>query len=381
MNKFCNTFDIKDFEKLSNNTKEKFRHLSKYIIKNSKGNIPLATIISNYYNKIPLENYNYILEPCSINALYNKEKNMYVIVFGEYHVPIKEYQKYKQKCKQKSNNNQVSIGTYIKQLVSTQPYFFDIFIEETYVKEFNFPVKGSIGIHNIKKEFSKCFITSLRDKTSYPNVRCHLSNLRESLPYNTLKKIISKQNIITDEDLKTLLLGNIKSASNVCNQQTIDKIDFKLFESIQKILLKSQDKVFKQYNKLLPEQLRKQIKQHVILYAWETYYKLDFNSNNVSQECKTKKSSEKHVKFLRNTIIRAPLLDYYILLRMFRTFENKNPYTPTTMNNIITYAGDAHAGMYSYVLDKLGFVSTYSKHICVEEGACIPINDFKFRQI
>ena len=58
----------------------------------------------------------------------NKEKNMYVIVFGEYHTRTlrTQYQKQYQKCKQKSNNNQVSIGTYIKQLVSTQPYFFDI---------------------------------------------------------------------------------------------------------------------------------------------------------------------------------------------------------------------------------------------------------------
>jgi len=380
MDKFCNTFDIGDFKKLSNDTKEKCKHLSKYIIKNSKGNIPLATIISNYYNKISLENYNNILDPCSVNALYNKEKNMYVVVFGEYH--NSNLRRQNKICQQKSNYNQVRIGTYIKQLVSTQPYFFDIFLETIYRKDKRI-LSSSEGINNILQKMERCFIHSLRDKTSYPNVRCHLADLREDLPYNTLINKIAERNIILDEDLKTLLLGNIKSASNVCNQKTINKIDFTLFESIQKILLKSQDKVFKQYNKLLSKQLRKQIKQHVILYAWENYYKIEFYSNNIATGCKTKKSSEKYIDFLRNTIITAPLLDYYILLRLFRTFENKNPYTPNTMNNIIIYTGDAHAGMYSYVLDKLGFVSTYSNNICGEYGqiACVSIKDFKFRQI
>jgi hypothetical protein len=379
MDKFCNTFDIKDFEKLSNNTKEKCLHLSKYIIKNKIGNIPLATIISNYYNKIPLENYNNILDPCSVNALYNKQKNMYVVVFGEYHSD--NLRRQHQKCQKKSNNNQVRIGTYIKQLVSTQPYFFDIFIETIYRKDKKI-LSFSEGINNILQTMERCFIPSLRNKTSYPNVRCHLADLRENLPYNTLINKIAKRNIITDKDLKTLILGNIKSASNVCNQKTIDKIDFKLFESIQKIVLKSQNKVLKQYNKLLSEQLRKQIQKYVILYAWENYYKTEFYPN-IARGCKTKNSSENYIDFLRDTIITATLLDYYILLRMFRTFENKNPYTPTTMNNIIIYTGDAHAGMYSYVLDKLGFVSTYSNNICGkdEQIACVSIKDFKFRNI
>jgi len=372
MDKFCNTFDIEDFEKLSNDTKEKCKHLSKYIIKNSKGNIPLATIISNYYNKIPLENYNNILDPCSVNALYNKEKNMYVVVFGEYHNSNLR--------RQHNNGNQVQIATYIEQLVSTQPYFFDIFLEATYRKDMWF-ITNSQAINDIQRKMERCFVPIAR-KTSFPNARCHLADFRKYLPYNTLINKIAEQNIILDEDLKALLLSNNPyAAAAALNKQTLDKFDFELFKSIQKILVKNEGKVLKQYNKLLSKELRKQIKQHILLYSWENYFKKKIYADVISSKITIHQHKVLAINNLRSTLIRAPLLDYYTLMRMFRTFDNKNSYTPNTMNNIIIYSGFQHSGLYCYVLDKLGFVSTYSNNNCKKKETCVSIKDFKFRQI
>lgn len=62
------------------------------------------------------------------------------------------------------------------------------------------------------------------------------------------------------------------------------------------------------------------------------------------------------------------LMDYYLLMRMFRTFDTKSKprkFDSEEANNCIVYVGDAHARLYRKILSKIGFKtinSTCSNH-------------------
>ena len=329
-----------------------------------KGNTTLISLINNKKSNT-LRKIKYIGGPKTLSLYWNKEYEMTIYIFGEYHTN-------KGDCyKINKNGLHLEVEDFILDLVKNTPAFLDIYLEmPPFASDIEInntgmsriahklqkldSVDNLIRLHSIDIRFGK---SGLDDKTS-------------ALLKNLISIYESPDNKINLDDTSTKILKNLA---------TFDLAEYKNY--IVFIILNNKS-VLKEINKSF---LRDKI--------------LSFFTNNIIQDgLKYRELFRETIpvlfhdrisflssleKILRPLIIiNSNIVDIYTISRIFKSFDMtkglrlKKVFQPKIPHNIIIYAGDAHSWRFRNFLDYIG-----TKKIS-HTGNDIPerYNDYKLNQ-
>lgn len=356
---FCDTFDIRYYEQLDDDTKEFFRQASELVLKLRRANLPLAQVVRNYYKIMPPVDY----LKGAVNFEMLKRNNMNVLLIGDFHSPTTDVD-----CKGKFPNS-MSVPKFLRQLVENEPFLFDLFSETTFVPDLLFPVRGSALIHSTNEEFKDCFVPKLRNKSS--NIRCHLTDFRGKLSSTKFKNLMKK--LPDTNPFKVFLTANKKEAGRNFRVFLETNITLEDYRQVQELLIPEVKKIRKQLED-------EDISGEIIDTSWEVYIEYELEKLKKIYNENQDRTHEKNAEFVRNTLMRAPLLDYYTLGRIFRTFEKKS-YRPDIISNIIIVAGIKHNELNKRILQSRGFRSVYLSEEENDRKKCLDIRGFNYRQL
>jgi hypothetical protein len=188
-------------------------------------------------------------------------------------------------------------------------------------------------LEEIRVEFSSC----CGDKKSceFDNLRYHImDNRQEGLIGKLITKIFT-----TDRNNGLEFLNTIRS--EFLEAIGLDPISLKEWTDM-----------------LIPPKTRKQLKksniEREIYETFENQIYLTWQAIKSVQQYYKKEIPAKQVKNITN-LFDVPMMDIYILSRMFRTFQQKENEYSESPKNIMVYAGMYHINLYSRFLTKLGF--------------------------
>lgn len=363
---FCNTFNIKEYKKLNSENKKFFYEASKIVLQQKNGNISLAQIVTNYYKK-QMKPVKYLRDSIYFEML--KKDDMNVLLIGDRHSDVLDVN-----CGNDFSNS-ISVPMFLQNLVTTEPFFFDIFSETAFYSDILFPVRGSFLIQSVNEEFKNCFVPAFRKNSINYNMRCHLTDFRKDFSKTKVKNLM--KNLSNKNVFKKFLTMNendsVESLKNFLNT----KISFKDYKEVQYLLIQESNKIKKQIKD-------ENISKEIIDISWEVYIKSEFlklkewcDENPIQ---KNRKNYKKHSNFIRNTLITATLLDYYTLGRIFRNFQRKS-YSPQMVSNSIVVAGNKHIELYKKIFKNRGFTSVYLSIDENDKKKCLNIENFNYRKL
>jgi hypothetical protein len=357
---FCKSFDIKEFERIQ--IQEFFKAASAFVLKTKKGNLPLAQVVLNFYKPNPI--FQNISGAISLSILSNSKMNVMLIA-------DRHNSRWDVNC-----SNDTPINLFLKKITETQPFFFDLFYESIYNKDIlpEFALRGSSLLHAVGTTFKKCFVPTLRE--GFYNTRCHSADMRGLLSEIVLRNNIKKKLPKTNPFYKFLTYKSADATLHIMEFLNKTNITINDYIQLETIILNEIPVVKKQLTQTW-------ILEGVIRQAWKTYVvceltkmKKFYNSNIVNQ---TQANFKISINIIRNILVTAPILDVYILGRMFRSFKREN-YQPAKMSNVIIVAGYKHIQLYYSILEKRGFKLKYNT---LETGndKCLVVNKFNYRKI
>jgi hypothetical protein len=183
LEKFCETYDIKYFNKLNKKIQDFFLLVSEYILakhknkgyfrggatKGSSGFLGLAQIIVNMLKPKPYKHINEIFVLWNMRVLESSKYGKKIVLFGDVHT-------YAHQCSMDS----IDVSKFIQMQVESATSFVDLYLEIPYL--FGQSYKGrEIGgtfLQDTKMKFNECF-SWVKTHCPYYNLRAHYIDLRE----------------------------------------------------------------------------------------------------------------------------------------------------------------------------------------------------------
>jgi len=308
---FCQTYDTKYLDKLSNELKLFIIKKAKESIITNKGFVGLSQIIINHFSKnnLTILSYKYLEGCISLSEHYSKKYKKHIYIFGYNNT---------HNTSLKNKDGITNIFNFIKQIITTSDKFIDFFLETTYQRTnqkfiANMMEEGRTNdfLHQTIKYYRNCFLV---DKTTcpYKNTRFHYVDIRSN----------EENEFLTDINLEKLTLRflstNDKSERN--------KIYLKMLEDYK--ILKQIDNCPKEIEQIMLKDMIKQIEY------------ID----------KIKNMTNKVIYFQMYL-----LMDMYLIGRLFRTFTQKQNIYSGECKNVIIYANNDSAIHYRKILQDAEF--------------------------
>ncbi len=307
----------------------------------------------NLTNMQKSERTNYVSGIFQMDYLYNKKLNKHIYLLSDEHNNIGI-------CTYDVINNPDFLRVYewMDMVIESSNKFVDIFIEHdpittavffdnddiarkdiiVYGPEREIELYKNLGkrgllddLNLVAEHFIYCLHSNYKKRCKYNNLRVHWTDPRYTY---LLDKVYSQSLFYNDE--KEFITDNPE-----CGAEFI-----KILDDPKKYILKiiNGPRYVKQYYGI-PKRTKELLYK---FYASEldiiiNKYKIDGDFSDLLGDIST------------------ILMDSYFLSRFLRKFEPKNPTQPTTIDNVIVYAGGYHIKRYIKFLMNLGFESGYSK--------------------
>ena len=256
----------------------------------------------------------------------------------------------------------------------------DIYLELPYQEKTTMPkyFESDISyIHDVKNKFYECLY---KKDCKYPNLRVH---------YNDFRSIMNKEYIESDKirgptySLIQFLAGDWEDILYLEKSTEI------LLEKLRNVFLKSQHdnmfdllysiydihgKITKQYNNIKNTKIIQIIRKYYIdLYTTNNYNKKTvlkqlndsiskINESDLYKQVYRKEEHEKIKQILINILI--PILDVYLVGRLFRDYKETDKYSGIAKNSMI-YVGQLHIINIRNILNLLGF--KYINHVGITD--------------
>ena len=337
----------------------------------TKGNQTLISLINNYAdNKTPIPKY--IAGPLSLTLFWSNKYQLYVYVFGEFHSPHTDCEKYLKYVPDDS----MTIETFLEKLMTTTPAFLDVFVEWSPAidKIAIYPKAGLSRINAIYERLQKCIHYSTRHDKDCDLARLHWVDVRKgdvsSSTLNDLSYVRAYLIHMTDfldatnaaKTLRRILKENKRMRTILEELNTPSLTKYKNFMKKQitqsKLVQKELAQTFlrKQIEKFCTEELIKESLETRELFQRYIPKLLDDKSTDQEIESALLGLSRATVS------VNALMMDFYALSRIFKKFniqrsKSKKATTvdqPESPHNLIIYAGDAHSVRYRKFFDSIG---------------------------
>jgi hypothetical protein len=279
--------------------------------------------------------YDYLEGPMFVKEYYSPKYDKHIYLFADIHIRNSTCESVK---------NKIGIVDFLKKtIVMNHDKVIDFFMElpvsvmdEEVCSDSLRSKKGKPTrsyLEEIRNEFSSC----CGDKKS-----CEFDNLRYHIMDNRQEGLIGK------------LITKIFTTEQSNGLQFLNDIRSDFLEAIGLDPISLQDWT----DMLIPPKTRKQlVKSNIQKELYETFenqIELSWQAIKSVQRYYKKESPTEQVKNISN-LFTVPMMDIYILSRMFRTFQRKKNEYSETPKNILVYAGMYHINLYSRFLTKLGF--------------------------
>jgi hypothetical protein len=367
--KFCETYDL---QYINNISKKGIVVLKKQLNKNAKFT-GLKRILELHFNPShkqlnTLNTCNIISPLQSLSYHISTKYNKYIYIFGENHYS-------KGTCNIKKECN---IYDFIVGQISNIPGMIDVFLETPYIHKtgkYVIPSDDKGVLDKFALEFQGCL--DIKKKCKYPNIRFHNTDVRDSQsiekPFLSQLEtyiILISYNIERNEfyDYKNHKKGLINLLTNKIYKKERDEYSkaIKSHDLIIKYL-------FQKYNKFKLEKQQEQIsnvlKMILLQYFENAIFNIDLKNLQLDTILQTikklpinvpKKIPDYYSKLI-DSILRLgiPLMDIYLIARMFRKFKNVKYQNSKEAKHIIIYVGNLHANNYREILRKLEFKTTF----------------------
>lgn len=370
--KFCLTYDIKDFKKLKKFIREFFIKVAIFILDNEhlvRNNsvspnkyLALAQIIYNYSTKIQYTKVKYLYSLRNMDIYTSSKYGKKIVLFGDVHTKTFG-------CDPK---NSLSTSDFIMNQIETSTCFLDIFLEIPYLfgrTDTKLELEGTY-MNELHRDLRKCF--EYTKDCQYHNIRAHYIDLRspklsedffllQRAVINSFYKIPYSKNM-TDRLLKNEGLQNIfSSKDNIINFM------YKLVRS---------KKIQKQIDNIKDEKVRKVL----LRMEKERIENPDIDFDEISW-AKIKEWLEErfYPHTLYHSLIRyvSVIVDIYTIARVFREFREVPGLYSKPCDNVMIYAGAYHTRTYQNFLELLEFSHIFSVKAPTNPAYCVDITDLK----
>ena len=253
-------------------------------------------------------------------------------------------------------------------------------------------IKSKSSLYKFMKNQKGCL--ELEKKCQYPNIRFHNTDIRKvrnNLPFivilsqviNQLYYNIEEKNLEMYKNhiilvLDILMIHYKKDVKEYSKIKTHEQLLEYLMEIYSKF------KFSKQYNHISDEE----VKSILIKNLLESLKKIDLKiisyyhilklMSNIPLSKFPNEQTIKNINILSDNfqLLMAPLMDTYLLARIFRKFKKVEYQNSNQPENIIIYVGNYHANIYRNILDKLNFKTQFSTNS--NEGEfCVNISNLK----
>ncbi len=340
------------------------------------------TIKKSPEQKIDKKRVDYILGPVSLTQHYSKEYNKIVYIFGDEHHDIAV-------C---PRTEKMNIAKYFGKIFTENlDKVIDVFLEidlkdklrdrDEYI---SVPGQGYL-FTDVESEWKNCLQVH-KELCEAKNIRMHYADPRR------YEKSVAR--LITEVifAIPQLISISLEPLSGYEEKQNFLNIRKRLLHAAGRIRRKYGDfnlkwplevtKGAKQFASIKDAKARQQIQHQFIdtnmkksLFSIKDVedvinelYDGYLYSENFSGDAKAVEGKLRNVlqKLLDYTV---PIMDFYLMSRVFRSFEQKRGKYSEDPKYVIIYAGDHHSRNYRETLDKLGFVrgsEAFSKTQCLD---------------
>ena len=324
---------------------------------------------TEYYNENEL--YNNLLGPVSISEYYSSEYDMHIYLYGDKHMKGFHY----------GEIESIKIDDFIEKTIQMNKNVpIDIYLELPYQEKTTMPkyFESDISyIHDVKNKFYECLY---KKDCKYPNLRVH---------YNDFRSIMNKEYIESYQIRGPTYILIQFLAGDWEDILYLEKSTEILLEKLRNVFLKSQHdnmfdllysiydihgKITKQYNNIKNTKIIQIIRKYYIdLYTTNNYNKKTvlkqlndsiskINESDLYKQVYRKEEHEKIKQILINILI--PILDVYLVGRLFRDYKETDKYSGIAKNSMI-YVGQLHIINIRNILNLLGF--KYINHVGITD--------------
>jgi hypothetical protein len=326
------------------------------------------------FNTPSIPTPSFIGGPSCLTVYHSSHHNKTIYIFSEIHQKALDWDCTNVGGTTFNQTTQMSVEDFLFTLLKTSNVFLDIFIETAPFHKQNkeYPslyVDGRLtSIHN---KLNKCIHSETRSGISYCTAgRIHWIDNRRSYYFPFVQIDNFEPSELTTIDQKNTIISNIKVYKDdllkiselTDNNEIYDYASKKIIAYVtnSKQIKKVDGMLGLQIQSFLLSELRKDI------YANDDIYSIINSSKKILEiiDEPVEKIDFNHLS-IWITIFRSEIrnfgvfmMDYYTLMRMFKTFEKKKDQKfdqPTKANNIIIYAGQTHSNRYGRCLQHLGF--------------------------
>lgn len=401
-NQFCNNYSVDILKYIS---QDGLNIIQKFLNKNVqfKG---LQRILNLYFKPQPFLKCDYLQNVISLSYHKSLHYNKEIYIFGEVHNLNKS-------CSIKTNG--CNVYDFIIDQISKIPKFIDVFVETVYVTKGSFQQKHEtkenlITLKRFERDLENCLYKHVN--CEYENIRFHNTDIRQTIYTNSPSKnlylsvlfyyLLGFDYIVTSyvqgqslyeesnytieqyKRYKNILLQVLNSKDLKSQQTEFDNLlndNDKLVEYLLKMF--SKFKLLKQ-QETIPEEV-KIILLNYIIENTKTVNKSILSSQNILASI-NKLPNDKYPTIYESkdildiskkiTRLLVPIMDIYLISRMFRKFKHKPYYNSKEPKNIIIYVGDYHANIYRIILKHLNFIETLRINRNPGEY-CIDISEIK----
>jgi hypothetical protein len=329
-----------------------FREASSNLLETSclnaelKGTLPrpntiLATCITNYYKE--KKSYRKVSGLGLLVRLRDNIRDIYLLADAAHTLEGCADSKY-------------SIQQFLQDVLNTTSKFTDIYLEYT-----SNPVmerqKIDSYLKRVTAHFVNCSLGRFNRTDVCPvNTRIHYTDIRTGQDEFGRNLSFAKNEYMSDWAKYIEIIDHILTIYNFTKSQYL--------EWGQRLV--QTPKIKKQLTKISDFGLRDRIVNLCLEYNYDTH--ITPESKMRIQIMRAKIIERQDLTFLQYENDRetanfwfsvtypfVPMMDIYLLSRMFKTFDVRNSYHPPIARNIIIYAGKAHISNYVQILKLLGF--------------------------
>lgn len=304
-------------------------------------------ILSRYCDVLPLKDVKYIVGPNQYTEF--RYKNYKIGIFGEGSHSIHDFPL------PLSSKTTLTFSAFLTSLVTQTKRQYDFFAELPYrnrvlkakeISDVNFM------LNVLEYDFKDCLKVEKAEKAAcpYKNLRIHYSDARELYPeYDNLAF-----EIYSYDDVKKAPGHKVNKFLKTLLKEYDEQTRF-----VERVLQDKTSKIEKQlrHNEL---RVREQITEYIKYQMQDNKRKfmiyLNQSSETINKDFRQEPFTQEDIDVIRLLanefiLIFTPIMDTYLLGRIFRTYPNDSGGSP---ENIIIYAGGYHTELYTSFLYYIG---------------------------
>jgi len=281
---------------------------------------------------------------------------------------------------------------FIERLIATSPYFIDVFLENSYGELHNPGMTILINRCQLNKTVQALSPYLQQQDCPFHNVRVHYGDVRYEIApefgfvCDYFIMVLHKDISIIDQIQGKITDGELKDRVHRLLQAP-DKLNY-FIDTYGKAPLFEKERVKSAYptlaNKILPiiaaqpHRTTPSLTVDQFLAAFNAYKLMqrkvlstitfdDWDRETIAEE--TMMDVTMDIFFMCSW-----LLDYYILLRLLKKFNDPQHHHPDTVRNAIIYAGENHCEMMVSTLKELGYRVIAEHPESSQENNCLDIS-------